>query len=640
MSRLLIHTLLAMLLLHMPALSAQPSAELPAVDGHGLLDLSDWDPQAQPHFTLSGQWKFFPAQLISPEQLVDLGHEAIPLTVPGSWNHAMGGEAWRSLGHGVGTYSLGITGAAVNSVASLKLNHMCSNARIFFFPAGSPTSAPLQTIGTTSANAQLSIPSAASTVMPLQFTNSGLHQLVIQVSNFDSQVGGLCGDVMLGTTDAISQQMTLSTAFVSMMIAMIAMAALYSIAIYVKYRQDSASLWIAIACYSVACYFFSASGLMEIIVKSEDRWVYELRYTICVIANSFAAASILMFYCKSFDGYIKEKYLKINLLLTALGSLFFILAPASLMTGILVGFVIYWCLQFSLGLWVLFRAARDYRPYARSMILAALPIIILTPIDIHYSHTLIDAPTFLVYALVFFLFVQTQIIGSRFAKTYQLAERLSLNLKEEVALQTAELNEQNNKLAYAQKALQSANGALKKLSITDGLTKVHNRMYFEEEFRKEWRRCARQNLPISVLMVDADHFKLINDSAGHMAGDQCLQAISRKLQQHFKRAGELVARYGGEEFVAMLPNTDQRKALAVAEGLRSAIEKMEIEHNGNTHRVTISIGISTTTPSSNSSPDNLLEAADAALYEAKGKGRNRVALIPMLATGNKHRNQR
>jgi diguanylate cyclase (GGDEF)-like protein len=198
------------------------------------------------------------------------------------------------------------------------------------------------------------------------------------------------------------------------------------------------------------------------------------------------------------------------------------------------------------------------------------------------------------------------------------------------------LNEQNNKLAYAQKALQSANGALKKLSVTDGLTQVHNRIYFEEEFRKEWRRCARQKLPISILMIDADHFKQINDSAGHMAGDQCLQAISRKLKQHFKRAGELVARYGGEEFVAMLPNTDQRKTLAVAEGLRSAIERMEFEYNGNVHRVTISIGASTTTPSSNTSPDDLLEAADAALYEAKDRGRNKVTLIPMLPTRPKN----
>ena len=86
----------------------------------------------------------------------------------------------------------------------------------------------------------------------------------------------------------------------------------------------------------------------------------------------------------------------------------------------------------------------------------------------------------------------------------------------------------------------------------------------------------------------------------------------------------------------MLPNTDQRKALAVAEGLRSAIERMEFEYNGHMHRVTISIGVSTTTPSSNTSPDNLLEAADAALYEAKDRGRNKVTLIPILPNRKNH----
>lgn len=639
MLRLLIQFSLALLLLHTQLASAQSAAGKPAVDSHGLLDLSAWNQEKQGNIVLSGQWKFFPDQLLNPGQLATVEEQALTLAVPGNWNSAFGKQERFTNGHGVGTYWLGITGAKANSVASLKLSHVCSTARIFFFPAGSPDQQALQTIGTTSASPLQSIPSAAATVVPLQFTNSGLHQLLIQVSNFDSQPGGICAEVLLGTTASITQQIALSTASISMIIAMIAMAALYSMAIYVKYRQDTASLWLAVACFSVASYFFCVSGLLEIIFPSEERWIYEWRYSLCAIANSFAVATILMFYCKSYEGFVNPGLLKLNLQLTALVSVFLILAPAAVITNVLLAFVTYWCLQFSLGLWVLFRAVRNRRPYSKAMGLAVLPIIIVTPVDIHNSLTLIDPPSLLIYALVFFLCIQTQIIGTRFGKTYRLAERLSLNLKEEVALQTAELNEQNNKLAYAQKALQSANGALKKLSITDGLTRVHNRMYFEEEFRKEWNRCGRQSLPMSVLMIDVDHFKQINDSAGHMAGDQCLQAISGKLQHHFKRAGELVARYGGEEFVAMLPNTDQRKALAVAEGLRSAIERMEFEFKGKSHRVTISIGISTTIPSSKASPDSLLEAADAALYEAKDQGRNRVELIPMLPSQNPQRNR-
>src|SRR5690606_34489065 len=111
-----------------------------------------------------------------------------------------------------------------------------------------------------------------------------------------------------------------------------------------------------------------------------------------------------------------------------------------------------------------------------------------------------------------------------------------------------------------------------------------------------------QRLPLSVLMIDADHFKQLNDSAGHLAGDQCLQTIAMEIQRHFKRAGELVARYGGEEFVVLLPDTNQSKALAVAEGLRVAIERLTIRHAGRQYRVTVSIGISSTIPTGDHSP--------------------------------------
>ncbi len=93
------------------------------------------------------------------------------------------------------------------------------------------------------------------------------------------------------------------------------------------------------------------------------------------------------------------------------------ICTASLVTAMILGFVVYWCLQFSTGLWVLVRAAHDRRPYAKTMILAVLPIIIVTPIDTHNSYTLLDPPRLLIYALVFFLFVQTQVIGSKFANT-------------------------------------------------------------------------------------------------------------------------------------------------------------------------------------------------------------------------------
>ncbi|WP_020394728.1 GGDEF domain-containing protein [Thiolinea disciformis] len=175
---------------------------------------------------------------------------------------------------------------------------------------------------------------------------------------------------------------------------------------------------------------------------------------------------------------------------------------------------------------------------------------------------------------------------------------------------------------------------------TDPLTQVANRRYFEQVFKLEWRRAARNAEPLSLLMIDVDHFKSFNDQFGHQAGDKCLKLIARNLQSLAKRASDVVARHGGEEFVILLPNTTLEDALNVAESLRAHIEKQPLSLDPKGHKpITISIGVSSCVPSTmrtdelaNQSaerevifPAMLLRAADQALYHAKHRGRNQVA---------------
>jgi len=135
------------------------------------------------------------------------------------------------------------------------------------------------------------------------------------------------------------------------------------------------------------------------------------------------------------------------------------------------------------------------------------------------------------------------------------------------------------------------------------------------------------------LMIDADNFKQLNDSAGHLVGDICLQTMAREIENHFKRSGELVARYGGEEFIVLLPDTNQSKALAAADSLRTAIEQLPLgDDSGTSYRITVSIGVSTTIPSIDQQPAQLIATADAALYDAKDAGRNRVHSIPIMSS--------
>ena len=178
--------------------------------------------------------------------------------------------------------------------------------------------------------------------------------------------------------------------------------------------------------------------------------------------------------------------------------------------------------------------------------------------------------------------------------------------------------------------LEELNEKLRALSLMDGLTGIANRRYFDEFLDREWRRAKRERQPISMLLLDVDHFKLYNDTYGHIAGDDCLKQIATTLKGITKRATDLAARYGGEEFALILPNTPQEKAAMLASKLLDAIEALFIEHGTSpvSPHVTVSIGGATYIPDRDSSPEIILLAADQALYNAKQSGRNQVFSHP------------
>ena len=168
---------------------------------------------------------------------------------------------------------------------------------------------------------------------------------------------------------------------------------------------------------------------------------------------------------------------------------------------------------------------------------------------------------------------------------------------------------------------------LRELSATDALTLLANRRTFDETLEREWHRATRTGEPMSLMMIDVDHFKPYNDLYGHPAGDRCLQQIANALSTGVEREGALVARYGGEEFAIILPRTDTDAANTVAQTVRQRVEALGIPHKGHptAGRVTISIGLSTRTPPQTSDFVALMQSADQALYQAKKHGRNAVA---------------
>jgi diguanylate cyclase (GGDEF)-like protein/PAS domain S-box-containing protein len=190
-------------------------------------------------------------------------------------------------------------------------------------------------------------------------------------------------------------------------------------------------------------------------------------------------------------------------------------------------------------------------------------------------------------------------------------------------------------LIEKQHRLEKTKRMLQGLAVKDALTGLYNRRYFSEQVEREWNRARREQLPLSLFMIDIDHFKRFNDSFGHLCGDRCICAVADAVQRCFARGSDLVARYGGEEFVVLATGVERRHARERAELMRRAISGLVIEGTGRsaTRTITVSVGVATVVPDDRILPEDLLGAADRSLYQAKRQGRDRViqAPLPMLA---------
>ncbi|MEW9798441.1 sensor domain-containing diguanylate cyclase [Alteromonas sp. CYL-A6] len=174
--------------------------------------------------------------------------------------------------------------------------------------------------------------------------------------------------------------------------------------------------------------------------------------------------------------------------------------------------------------------------------------------------------------------------------------------------------------ALGKTRVEQLNKELKVMSRVDGLTGLYNRRYWQERFDYAFKLARRQGKPITAMMLDIDHFKKVNDTYGHQAGDKVIKTLADVIRQGVRET-DLAGRYGGEEFAVVLSDTDADNATTVAERIRSLSESQVVEHEGEVIRFTVSLGLAQLTPAL-SSPMQWLELADQALYDAKQSGRN------------------
>ncbi len=183
--------------------------------------------------------------------------------------------------------------------------------------------------------------------------------------------------------------------------------------------------------------------------------------------------------------------------------------------------------------------------------------------------------------------------------------------------------EMQNKLSSMTRELSEVNDKLRRSVITDPLTGAKNRLYMDECIKHEWYRAMRNKTELSVLLLDADNFKTLNDTNGHQAGDKCLIDLVKIMSSHLKRATDVLCRYGGDEFEIILPDTSSIDAMRIAEQIRQSIDDTKFVNETDTPvKITASIGSASCIPDKSISYSEFLNYADKALYTAKNAGRN------------------
>ncbi|GLS27637.1 diguanylate cyclase [Marinibactrum halimedae] len=251
------------------------------------------------------------------------------------------------------------------------------------------------------------------------------------------------------------------------------------------------------------------------------------------------------------------------------------------------------------------------------------------PINFLTEHSMIFGSCLEMLLLSLALADRLNTLRKHLKKAYQDLAAQNSNLEHQVSERTGELTR-------ALEELTTANEKLARVSVTDKLTGLRNRYHFDLALEQELNRVKRNLSDMSLLLADIDHFKRINDNWGHTVGDQALQMVSDCLRSVIGRNIDSICRYGGEEFALILPSTNLENAAFVAEKIRKTVEITQFSHNGTPIPLTISVGVASVAYGQQCKLDEIVQAADTALYQAKDKGRNRICKAPRLAV-NTHK---
>lgn len=591
--------LLAAVALWLPPFApAAAENELPRAE-RGVLDLRAQDLD-RPH-SLAGEWEFAYGRFESPgatDRSRPLDDAAfVPL--PSTWKDLVS-EGEKLPGSGFATYRLRILLGAHFPERLALLVPGWETAYALYVDGN-----PVAEAGKPGVERESSFPSWRSVVVDFPVTG-GTVELMAHISNFHHARGGPAMTPLLGTPRAVREFRERGLGVKFFTFGSLLMIALYHLAIFLPRRTEKSALYFASFCLlmAVRALVVDEQGILLLLPKIP----WDLHVRLAYLPFTLGVPAFALFLRSLFRD---EMNAVVTLAFNGVAFAYLALVlftPPLVFTAFLTPFEIVIALGGLYGLGVLILAVRRKREEAPLFLAAFLFYLLCIGNDICYHRLLIDTAYIAPSGFLVFIFLQSVALARRYSDAFRKIESLD----------------------QQKTTLEMAAATLRTLTRIDPLTGIANRRRFDERLGSEWRRAAREEVPLSLVMMDLDFFKEFNDHCGHTTGDDVLRRCAAALHAAAKRPADLVARFGGEEFAALLPNTGIDGAFALAETMRAAVEELDIARDDGTPfgKVTISMGCASTTPDARNEPLELVKMADAALYEAKRRGRNRVECAP------------
>ena len=426
---------------------------------------------------------------------------------------------------------------------------------------------------------------------------------------------------------------------------------LYNLSLYV-FTRDNSYLFYSVYAFSVILYEGGLTGVGDHLFWGHNQWFRVNGFALSIYVSFFAAALFMRNFLqlKRWGGWVL--HLNTFFVVYWLFSAFVLLFGTDFMVTINELFALLSCiaaLATSIWLWIKGNVSARYFTIAWGGLIAlTIAAVLMMEGVLPYSMLTENGQLigFVLEMLLLSLALAERINRERAER--ELAQSKALNMQmlmnsereeklkaqEAMLLMQQETNEalearvaqRTQELERTMTNLEIANRELAKLSVTDPLTKVHNRRYFDETLAREIERSSRTGQALSLILVDIDHFKQFNDLYGHLVGDDCLRLVAATLKEVASRSTDLVARYGGEEFCVVLPETGVEGALRVAERVRESVAAMRFLVKETPVPVTVSVGVVALIPPADGRYTDMLSMADEALYQSKENGRNRVTL--------------